>query len=210
MPIKNTIAYFLHRIGISANALTVFGLLLAAFSGWLIFRGGFFWASAALLASGLIDLLDGAVARVSGKASVFGGIFDSSLDRYGDAFIYTGFFFHFTHIGRNDLAALAASAWIGAFLISYVRARAECEMDSCRVGFWERGERIGVLTLALALGNPAPAMWILGIGTHWTVAQRLFAASDSSRNRKAPTRADLAYFLKIGLLAGVLVFFRLS
>ena len=206
---KTKIAEFLHRIGISANFLTLSGLFLAALSGWLLFRGELFWASAALLASGLVDLMDGAVARVSGKASAFGGILDSSLDRYGDAFVHAGLVFYFFKLGRMELAALSASAWTGSFLISYVRARAECEMDSCRVGFWERGERLGVLTLALAAGNAPAAVWILGVGTHWTVLQRLYVSSPGTRPLKTPSRSDRAYFLKVSILAASILFLRI-
>ena len=203
---KNKIALILHRLGISANFLTLFGLALAGLSGWLAYQGNFFWASAALLGSGLVDLMDGAVARVSGKASPFGGIFDSTLDRYGDAFIFTGLVFYFSQRGRSDLAALSASAWTGSFLISYVRARAECEMDSCRVGFWERGERLGVLTLALAVNNASMAVWILGIGTHWTALQRLYVSSPGARSLKTPSRSNAAYFMKVTLLVLLILF----
>jgi len=206
---KTKIALLLHRLGISANFLTLFGLALAGLSGWLVFQGSFFWASAALLASGLVDMLDGAVARVSGKATPFGGIFDSTLDRYGDAFIFAGLVFYFSGTSRLDLAFLSASAWIGSFLISYVRARAECEMDSCRVGFWERGERLGVLTLAFAAGNAPIAVWILGIGTHWTALQRLYVSSPGARALKTPSRSDAAYFVKIALLVGLILFARI-
>lgn len=207
---KTKIALFLHRIGLSADLLTVLGFLLAGLSGWFIFQAMFIWAAVALLASGLADMLDGAVARVSRKAGVFGGILDSSLDRYSDSFVYMGLVFHFFDIARADLAAWASSAWIGSFLISYVRARAECEIKSCRVGFWERGERLGVLILALALDNIAPAVWILGIGTHWTVLQRLYASFREEHGMKTPSRKDAVYFVKVALLAGALILVRIT
>ncbi len=87
---KTVIAKWLHRLGVSADALTYLGLLLALLSGWLIFRFELFYAGLALAASGFIDMLDGEVARVSGKKSDFGGILDSSLDRYGDGFVFGG------------------------------------------------------------------------------------------------------------------------
>ncbi len=206
---KTQIAKFLHRIGISANILTVTGLLLAALAGWLVYQEELFWAAAVLLASGIVDLLDGAVARVSGKDSPFGGIFDSSLDRYGDAFVFMGTVLYFFQQEQPGLAVFSMSAWTGSFLISYIRARAECEIDSCRVGFWERGERLGVLILALAVNNLPAAVMLLGIGTHWTALQRLYAASPGARPQMTPSRSTAAYFLKLGALVAILLFARL-
>ena len=205
---KTKIALAIHRLGISANFLTVSGLILAALSGWLIFRGEFFLASAVLLTSGIFDMLDGAVARVSGKESAFGGILDSSLDRYGDSFLFAGLVFYFFQLNRLDLAVLSVSAWTGSFLISYVRARVECEFDSCRVGFWERGERLGVLIVALAVNNVAGVVWLLGIGTHWTALQRLYSATPNAPKFKTPTRFNWVYFAKVIFLAMAILFVR--
>ena len=217
--IKNRVAKVLYRAGLSANFLTLLGLFFAALSGWFIFRGEIFWAGAALLASGLMDLMDGAVARVSKTESVFGGIFDSSMDRYGDGFVFGGLFFHFVQQGRVEAALLAMSAWLGAFLTSYVRARAECEIDSCRVGFWERGERIGVLVLGFLTGHIGMAVLILGTATHWTVFQRLWMARFLTRAGADPTsspprylrtgkRTEPAYFAKLVFLASLLLWAR--
>ena len=173
-----------------------------------------------MLASGLVDMMDGAVARVSKTESVFGGILDSSMDRYGDGFVFGGLIFYFARQGRIETAALAMSAWLGAFLISYVRARAECEVDSCRVGFWERGERVGVLVLGFLTGHIGMAVAILGVGTHWTVFQRLSMAhlstrAGSSQKSHPPfylrsgKRSEPAYFAKIAFIAGLLLWTRL-
>ncbi len=150
---KYKIAKALHSIGISADFLTFAGLVLAGVSGYFISIGNLFWAGALLLSSGLLDMLDGAVARVSGRQSAFGGILDSSLDRYGDGFIFGGMILYFISLQRIDLIIWTLSAWVAAFSISYVRARVECEVDSCRVGFWERGERIGFIVIALLIPN---------------------------------------------------------
>ena len=145
--LKNAIASIFFKLGFSANALTLFGLGFAAASGFLVYKGMFFCAGASLLLSGFLDLMDGAVARLSKTANVFGGILDSSLDRYGDGFVFAGLFFFCARHGNTWAALLSVSAWLGSFLISYVRARAECEIPKCRVGFWERGERIAYIAL---------------------------------------------------------------
>src|SRR3989338_3812358 len=121
---KNGIASVLVKAGLSANFLTAIGLVCAFVSGIFIYKGMFFWAGVWLLLSGILDLMDGAVARLSKTASPFGGVLDSSLDRYGDGFIFAGLFLFCERQGSHLYALLAISAWIGSFLISYVRARA--------------------------------------------------------------------------------------
>ena len=112
---KDKLAFLLVRAGFSADFLTILGALFALASGVLIYKGIFFWAGGLLLLSGLFDLMDGAVARLSKTASIFGGILDSSLDRYGDGFIFAGLFFFCAYHGRMLYAFLAVSAWVGSF-----------------------------------------------------------------------------------------------
>ena len=171
--IKNQIGGFLHRLGVSANFVTVLGLLTAAGSAVFIFNCRFFWAGVLLAVSGVLDLVDGAVARASGKTGKFGGVLDSSLDRYGDGMVLGALIIYFGMRSQALYAVLALSALLGSFAISYVRARAECEVDSCRIGFWERGERVSYLMLGLLLNNVQMALWVLGIFTHVTVFERL-------------------------------------
>ncbi len=173
---REPIARILYRLGVSADALTFLGLLAAFAAGALAYQGRLPEAGAMVLVSGVLDMLDGAVARLSGKASVFGGILDSTLDRYGDGFVLGGVLFYCFHEGKPGFALLAASALLGSFSISYARARAECEMDSCRVGYWERAERIVYIALGLLLNNLGVALLVLGTTTHLTVLYRLYAA----------------------------------
>lgn len=188
--VKSRLAAVLHKVGFTANSLTLLGLALAGLSGWLVYQGRFVEAAAALLGSGLLDLMDGAVARQSGKADRFGGILDSTLDRYGDAFVLGGILFFCARTGREGYAFLAFMALAGSFAISYVRARAECELDACRVGFWERGERIGLLVIALACQNLGTGLWILAVSSQVTALQRLWESRRQVR-AGAPPRGPL-------------------
>ncbi len=216
LDIKIKSAQFLIRLGISADLLTVAGLLFSLLAGWLIVQGQFFIAAATLLFSGLLDMLDGAVARLSGKQSKFGGILDSSLDRYGDGFVLSGVLLFYANLYRFQYVLLTLSALLGSFAISYVRARAECETPDCRVGFWERGERLVFVSLALALKNLEAALWILGIGLHWTVLQRLFFAHCQTEKMtmqtklswKPPTRSGIVYYSKVITLILLLLFWH--
>lgn len=219
--IKTSIARILLKLGISADILTYTGLLLAGVSGYLIFLGEFFWGGVVLLISGILDTLDGAVARLANKADAFGGILDSTLDRFGDAFVLGGLLFYCSFEVYDLYALLAFITLMGSFAISYVRARAECEIDSCRVGFWERGERLVFLALALVLNNVPIALWILAIGSLQTALFRLFYAKkgDIQAYQKGPVfralfhtqgRRHPAYYVKIGALILTLFLVKIS
>ncbi len=175
---KQKIALVLHKLRVPADALTYLGLGAALASGVLISQWHFFWGAMFLLLSGGLDMLDGAVARLEPNRGRFGGILDSSLDRYGDGFLFGGIIFYYVSFAQTRLAAAAFAALLGAFFISYVRARAECEMQSCRVGFWERGERLVYVALGLLLNNLDTAIWVLAVATNATGLFRLVYARD--------------------------------
>jgi CDP-diacylglycerol--glycerol-3-phosphate 3-phosphatidyltransferase len=209
-----------------ANFLTCLGLFFALISALLVLQGRFFWAGAVLLLSGGLDLMDGAVARLDKeKMTAFGGIFDSSLDRYGDGFVWAALIILYASNQLYMYAGLAASAMIGSFSISYVRARAECVHPKCRVGFWERGERLVYLSLGLLFNNAAWAVLILGIGTHLTVFSRLYyAANYRALSAKTPEellkpgpvfllgtgRSHALYWAKVTALFLSVVFVRIG
>ena len=139
----------------SASAIVVIGA--GAAFGLDQPRLGAVW----LLLSGLLDILDGQVARRGGMESTFGAFFDSTLDRIGEAILYAGIAIYFqTAEGQaapvlGVLAGLAALT--GSFLVSYTRARAEGLGLECRVGLAQRPERI--------LGVGAPTLFF-GAGPH--------------------------------------------
>jgi len=171
-------AALLHRLGLTPNHVSIIGLILAllsAFTYWQWKLHPFFriLAPMLMLASGLFDALDGAMARIYGEATKFGGFFDSLLDRYADAVILCGI----TLGGLTELP-WGLAALIGSLLVSYARARAEAagvKMES--IGLAERAERIVLLALASVLSY----VWIdtlnwsiliLAILTNLTVVQR--------------------------------------
>ena len=215
--IKNGLARTLVRFGVSADFLTVAGLISAVAAGVLLYRGEFFFAGVLLLLSGLFDLLDGAVARVSGSQSPFGGILDSSLDRYGDGAVLGASVLYYARTFDAPLSVLALAALLGSFGVSYVRARAECEIEDCRTGFWERGERLVLVALALLADNLGMALFFLAIGTQWTVFQRLAFANIGTKKDapqpvpfylKASPRNSWPYFVKVSFLILALLFVR--
>lgn len=188
MNLKNQIASLLNKLGLSADAATVLGLLITAAAGCCAYKGYFYWGGGLLLLAGGLDLMDGAIARLTGKAGKFGGILDSSLDRYGDFFILAGILGFFLRVAEPGIyVLLTLSAMAGSFEISYIRARAECVIDKCKVGFWERGERLVYLALGMLTHNVAWVIVVLSIGTHMTAFYRLYYAARATADRRPDT-----------------------
>jgi archaetidylinositol phosphate synthase len=175
-----------HRVGLTPNKVSLIGFILAFASAaayglaqnhpWLLLLATLF-----LLASGFCDTLDGIIARTFQQVTVFGGFFDSVLDRYADAIVFAAII----------IAGLCNAAWgtfwgsvwalaalAGSLLVSYTRARAEAvglKMES--VGLAERAERM----LILAAFSVVAFFWLPAFGygvallavlSNFTVIQR--------------------------------------
>ena len=179
------------RTGISPNALTVIGVLLNAVVAAIIASGALTLGGVLLLVASAFDVLDGAVARVTGTTSRLGGFLDSTLDRYSEVVVYVGVLIYLLGTDDGDLGAiLVLLSASGALLISYARARAEAAGYSATVGFAARTERVILLALCLIIGHPLWALWVLAIVTHltaltrivhvWRLAQKESAAADAA------------------------------
>ena len=162
----------LRRVGITANILTVVGPgLFRRSPRWLIAIGELRWAVLGLVASGLIDLLDGSVARTSGEASPRGAFFDSVTDRVSDAVVFGGCAWYLASEGAH-LPVLAFAAAALAMLISYERARAEALGYSAKGGLMERAERMVVLGVGLMFNILVPVLWLMVVLMTFTAIQR--------------------------------------
>jgi CDP-diacylglycerol--glycerol-3-phosphate 3-phosphatidyltransferase len=164
----------LHRWGISPNALTLTGLGITLLASVLLYRGQFTLAGIVMLAAGLFDMLDGGVARIRGSVDRFGAFFDSIIDRYSDLFLLMGVLLYYARDGQVGLVGLICIAILGTVLIPYTRARAECFLPHCSVGWMERPERILLLAVG-ALTHLLPlALGLLALLNHVTVFQRIY------------------------------------
>lgn len=170
---KQGLAAILSRLHVSPNALTLLSIVPMAMAAVALSEGRLTAAGLWILGGGFFDLMDGAVARVTGRTSKFGAVLDSVVDRGTDTLVYLGFVLYFHGLGETTHVALSALALGGALGVSYARARAENVIPDCRVGFAERGERLGLLVLGLLFGRPAAAVAILVVITWLTVLQRL-------------------------------------
>ncbi|TRO51951.1 CDP-alcohol phosphatidyltransferase family protein [Candidatus Bathyarchaeota archaeon] len=142
-------AAIFHKLGLSPNHVSILGLVLTLISAlvywkWNLYLPFLIVAPLLLLVSGLFDALDGVIARIYGETTIFGGFFDSILDRYSDAIILSGII-----LGGLTELHWGLLALMGSLLVSYSRARAEAsgvKMES--VGLAERAERIMIIVVA--------------------------------------------------------------
>lgn len=150
----------LRRIGVTPNLLTALGLAISAATMWAIAIGELRWGVLGIALSGLVDLLDGSVARTSGLASPRGAFFDSVADRISDAMVLGGCAWYLA--GESPyLPMLALAAIALSMLISYERAKAEALGYDARGGLMERAERMVLLGVALFLHLLVPALWVM-------------------------------------------------
>ena len=172
---------------ISPNVLTVIGVSLNVGCGLLFGMGWFFWAGITLIVANLFDMLDGQVARLSGRVTRFGGFLDSSLDRLSDMVVFVGLMVFYardlpSHSTLNVF--LAGAGLMGSVMVSYASARAESLIPKCDVGFLRRPERVVLFIIGALSTHPGstnyfanrmPAvLWVLAIGSYWTFAHRMY------------------------------------
>ena len=168
------------RTGVTPNTLTLLGFVGMAVAGALCAAGSFFFAGVVVAASCIFDALDGALARASGTASVFGAFLDSFLDRYAEAAVYAGLLVHYAWAGAPSGAVAAFLAAIGSLMVSYARARAEGLGIECRAGLFARPERLAVIIAGLVTGLVLPALVILSVATNATAVRRLLHVLQST------------------------------
>jgi CDP-diacylglycerol--glycerol-3-phosphate 3-phosphatidyltransferase len=169
----SSIAAFLARFGISANALTIAGCILNIALGVVIATGRLRLAGFCLIIAAGIDGLDGALARQIGRPTKFGAFLDSVLDRLSESAVLLGLaWWYMSQPGRLE-EILAYVTLVGSTMVSYTRARAEGIGVDCEVGLFTRVERCLILIAALILGVTSQALWLLAIGTMLTTIQRI-------------------------------------
>ena len=172
---------------INPNILTVIGVALNVGCGLLFGLGWFFAAGIALIVANVFDMLDGQVARLSGRVTRFGGFLDSSLDRLSDMVVFVGLMVFYardieSHSTLNVF--LAGAGLMGSVMVSYASARAESLIPKCDVGFLRRPERVVLFIIGALSTHPGssnffanrmPAvLWVLAVGSYWTFAHRMY------------------------------------
>jgi len=174
-PSLNRAAGFLARKKITPNQLTLAGLGVSFLAGWAYSGGLFALGALTLVVGSLGDMLDGPLARQTGKVSRFGAFLDSTVDRYSDFFLFGGLAYYFAFQEMRGPFLMTLGTLLGAFVTSYARARGESLVPAVSVGLFERPERV-ILIFIGSLATPLLPL-ILGIlclGTHITAPQRIF------------------------------------
>jgi len=171
------------RYRVGPFLLTSGGAILSALAGFFYALGFVVAGGVVTGLSGICDMLDGAVARATGRSSAFGAFADSVTDRYADLFLLGGILAWFARQGDLGGSLLALAALSGAYLTSYTRARAELSIPSCSIGIMERPERILVLVAGSLMDLLIPALWVLAILGHLTALQRIHYTRKALKQR---------------------------
>src|SRR5579862_4405295 len=160
------LAAFLVRHDVNPNLITSIGTVCSIIGGCIYgsghIRTGGWW----LGVTALFDVLDGTVARRTGRTSAFGAFYDSTLDRIADGAVMSGLaFFYATskQHGNVPMIAVCLIGLVGGFMVSYTRARADSLGVNAKVGFMQRPERVVLLSAPQAFFGLALDGWVLAV-----------------------------------------------
>jgi phosphatidylglycerophosphate synthase len=170
------------RMGLSPNLTSMLSVVVAGLAGLFFFNHSLVWGTIFIALSGALDMIDGAVARATGKASRFGTVLDHVLDRYAEFLMMLGI------IGGGYVGWYwGLFSLFGMAMASYTRAKAESVgVERCEVGLAERQEKLIILMMG-AIGSVfyqgalELASIIVGLLSHITVVQRLTYARNNMR-----------------------------
>jgi CDP-diacylglycerol--glycerol-3-phosphate 3-phosphatidyltransferase len=180
MSLIDPVSRLLAKTRVHPHVLTVMGFLLALVAANFFRIGRFLWAGIFIILAGTCDVLDGRLARATGKGSPYGALFDSTIDRYSEIFIFLGLAWYF-YDRSLTIVLVILLAVAGSMMVSYTRARSEGLGLECRVGMLQRQHRIALL-VAGALISAIPgtrhmamlvAIWVIAVLAHVTAIQRL-------------------------------------
>lgn len=173
-------AKLLVRMKVSPDAVTLTGTIGGSLSMLILIpQGEFIWAFVLGVFFGMSDLLDGTMARMTGKSGPWGNFLDATLDRITDGAVFAALVLWGMNQDNYWIVGGALLALVSGQVVSYAKARAEAVGATANVGIAERAERLiltGIAVLLTGLGVPyvlAIALWIIGIAGVVTVSQRM-------------------------------------
>jgi CDP-diacylglycerol--glycerol-3-phosphate 3-phosphatidyltransferase len=163
----------LRWLKITPNEVTVSGTVLNMAAAALVVADHLIYAGIVFLVGGCFDMMDGALARLSKKATPFGAFLDSTLDRVSEGVVFAGIAYLLAIEGRSIDVALVVLALLGSILVSYTRARAESLGLECKVGLMSRPERVILIAIGLFFDVLPYVIYIMLALTAFTVIQRV-------------------------------------
>lgn len=167
----------LYSLGLRAWHLTTFSIVASAGVGALLFAGLHLAAGFALIGAGVLDIFDGALARLRNEESREGALLDSVVDRVSDTLVYGSLFLSESLRGAEVSAGLALASLAIGLLVSHLRAHAEAAGVTMTEGMFQRPERVALLVVGLVIpGALVPALGLLTAMGAATVVQRLAVA----------------------------------
>ncbi len=176
----------LARTPVTPNVISWVGFLLTAVAAALILTDNLFAGGITVLVAGFFDMLDGALARLTGKVTRFGGVLDSMLDRLDEALLLVALLVVYAREQSVAGTLIAGLTLTGSFMVSYLRARVEALGIDCKVGIFTRPERVIVLALGLLLSRfdyaLIAALAVIMLFSFFTTVERLLYVWRRTRN----------------------------
>jgi CDP-diacylglycerol--glycerol-3-phosphate 3-phosphatidyltransferase len=177
---------------ISPNMLTFLGLVISIVAALLFGYANaenqqrmFLYAGLVIMGAGLLDMVDGRLARATGQVTQFGAFFDSVLDRYSDVALFFGLLVYYARANRFFYVVLVAIVMVSSVMVSYTRARAESLIGSCKVGFMERPERLVLVIIGAVFNRMAPVLWVIALLASITVVHRIWYTYQQTKHLDA-------------------------
>src|SRR5262249_37938702 len=143
------------RSGVRPNQITLASLAVAMGAAAALAMGRFALGAWLYLAAGILDILDGRIARATGRVTAGGAFFDSVVDRYAEMVVFAGLAIFYRESWGLPVVLAAA---LGSFMVSYARARGEALGVDVTVGTMQRPERLFYLGLALLVSPVVEAL----------------------------------------------------
>jgi CDP-diacylglycerol--glycerol-3-phosphate 3-phosphatidyltransferase len=168
------LARLLGAIGLSPNKISILGLLLSGVTAYVVGTGQFLGGGLLLLVASVLDMADGALARLTGKTTLFGGLLDSTADRISEAAVFLGLLVFYLDPYSMTGVLLVNTSLVGSFMVSYLRAKGESLGVECQVGIMTRPERVLVLAIGLLVDQVAIALWIIASLSVFTAVHRFW------------------------------------
>ena len=171
----------LHAVGFTPNSITVLGFAVSLAAAAVVGSGFLLVGGIVFLLGSVMDLMDGALARLTGRVTKFGALLDSVMDRLGEAALFLGMAIHGLRADLSDgrllfFITVLILALITSQTVSYLRARGESLGIDTRTGLMTRPERVVLLSLGLIIGLRAleVVLIIIAAVSFFTLLQRLF------------------------------------